>query len=105
MRQKLEDEKRALQIFVADIERIQFSSRSQLPRPSIGAAAFAEARRRSNTVAGSLSDSTNSPSPLKLDTGKFKSNLLGERLEEIDEMVESSPVISRVLGDKENIAF
>ncbi|KZV88256.1 kinesin-domain-containing protein [Exidia glandulosa HHB12029] len=115
LRQKLEDEKRALQIFVTDIEQISFRSRTgtQLPRPSMsGATAFAEMRRRSNTVgnATGLSDATNtnSPSPFKMDGSKLKPSLLDQRLEEIDEAGESSPVPSRflpVLGDKENLAL
>jgi centromeric protein E len=110
-RQKLEDEKKALQLFVSDIELIQSKPRSQLPRPSIGGAiAFAESRKK-NLAGLSLTDTSNSP--FKIDLGKVKGH--GSLLEQMPEEIweDGSPAggagkvnkseSSRSLCDKENI--
>ncbi|KAH7106936.1 kinesin-domain-containing protein [Auriculariales sp. MPI-PUGE-AT-0066] len=86
MRQKLADEKLALQLFVADIEQIQFNMRSRLLPPATGGTTtFADLRKHTTPVLSGLTDSTNASFSRVLADAKFKQAI---KLDEIEETAE-----------------
>ena len=91
MRQKLEDEKKALQAYVSDIEQIQFRSRSLLPRPTPSAAITETRKQPVLFPSNSLNDATNAVgSRLLAEFGKVKPQRnLGE-VRELDQQAASA---------------
>lgn len=122
MRQKLEDEKRALVSFVTDIDThisTAPSRFSKLMQPSRSAnsvftsmtnttVTHSQSRKRSLSLGGNADDATNSPLKVELSKIRTQPNLLEQMPEEEWEGDGDEPSFRGlgqrdILGDKENI--
>lgn len=117
VRQKLEDEKRALVSFVSDIDNHISTAPSRFSKlippsrsansvfSSLANGSVAQSRKRSLSLGGGADDPTNSPTKLELNKIRTQPSLLEQMPEEEWEDEPSVRGLGQrdILGDKENI--